>query len=316
MYLIQNTSTNPYFNLALEEYLLRQTDDAYIILWRSKSTIVVGKHQNLHAELKQVDVTKRGLQIARRMSGGGTVYHDLGNLNFSFIQKGEQGKLVNFKQFIEPVVNFLQEIGVNAVLNPRNDITVDGLKVSGNAEHVFKSKVLHHGTLLFNADLSSLRGCLRAADSQFKGRGVPSFRSKVGNIADSFSQEMTIEVFTEKLGAYLGAKFGAKLAPIDSFDVPAIEKLATEKYSTWDWVFGYSPAYELKKEVVYNEKPATVHLKVRKGIVEEATVLVGGDSDEALQEFFMKERLDYEFLCSKSTKYANISEKFIFELFE
>ena len=156
-----STNRDIYFNLALEEYLLMHEVDDYFVLWQSEPAVVVGKHQNTLAEINYRFVSEKNIRVARRLSGGGTVYHDQGNLNFTYIANGEPGKLVDFKRFIEPVIHFLGTLGIDAQQGLKNEILVRGKKISGNAEHVYKNRVLHHGTLLFHSDLHLLRECLR-----------------------------------------------------------------------------------------------------------------------------------------------------------
>ncbi len=156
MLCIQSPSRDPYFNLAAEEYLLKQSTDDVFMLWQSSPVVVSGKHQNVYAEMNYRYIREKGILVARRLTGGGTVYHDPGNINFSFIRQGEAGKMVDFTGFIEPVIRFVNSLGVHASQGPKHEIMVNGKKISGNAEHVFKNRVLHHGTLLFDAALDEL----------------------------------------------------------------------------------------------------------------------------------------------------------------
>ncbi len=145
-------NTNPYFCLAAEEYFLKNFDDDIFMLWQSDDTIVVGKHQNALGEINYRFVRKNNITVARRISGGGTVFHDSGNVNFSFIKNVKSSAEISFKQFTEPVVNTLAKLDIIATTSGRNDLLIEGKKISGNAEHIFKKRVLHHGTLLYNSD--------------------------------------------------------------------------------------------------------------------------------------------------------------------
>ena len=156
MICIADHRTDPYFNLAAEEYLLKSKNEDYFMLWRNEPSIVVGKHQNALAEIDLLYAREKGFKVARRISGGGTVFHDLGNLNFSFISNGEEGKLINYRKYATPIVEVLGMLGIEATFSKRDDILIEGMKISGNASHVYKQRVLHHGTLLFSSDLSDL----------------------------------------------------------------------------------------------------------------------------------------------------------------
>ena len=289
MYLYINPSLDCYYNLALEEYLLRKTNHDYIVLWRSNDSVVIGKHQNLHAEVIEPNAIKNQIKIARRLSGGGTVFHDLGNLNFTFIKTGNLGKLVDFKSFIEPINQFLVEMGVPAELSNRNDIMINGKKVSGNAEHVFKNRVLHHGTLLFNSDLVKLNGVLRKDPSLFKGRGVQSVRKPVTRILDFLPQQISIETFIDKLSNYLSNVFLLKNFYLDDEQKLLIKRLSNEKYKTKEWVYDYSPSFELNKII----DKQNINIKVKAGKIEEI------ESQNFSSDFLLRlkgMRFDYESL--------------------
>ncbi len=264
MQLIYNNSTDCYFNLALEEYLLRQTNEDFIILWRSEDSVVIGKHQNLHAELVEPVAIDNNIKIARRLSGGGTVFHDLGNLNFSFIKNGEVGKLVDFKQFISPLANFLNELGVPAQLSERNDIMIEGKKVSGNAEHVFKNRVLHHGTLLFSSSIDKLSSVLRKDPSAFQGKAVQSVRKAVTKISDYLPQALTIDEFINRTGAFLQKYFSADVFEFSNDIYRKIDEIAQNKYRTEEWIYDYSPKFNLEREISEGE----VSIVVKNGKIE------------------------------------------------
>ncbi|MBN2814917.1 MAG: lipoate--protein ligase family protein, partial [Bacteroidales bacterium] len=182
MLFLTSEITDPYYNLATEEYLLRQLHDDVFMLWISRPVIVVGKHQNALAEINYRFVSDNHIDVARRLTGGGAVFHDEGNVNFAFIRAGEPGRLVDFNAFIEPVTAFLQTLGVEALRGPKNEILVNGLKISGNAEHVYKNRVLHHGTLLYQSNLDRLRQSLKPSGGRYIDKAVQSNRSSVTNL--------------------------------------------------------------------------------------------------------------------------------------
>jgi len=178
MLIVNRPHTDPWFNIAAEEYFLKNFQEDIFMLWQNEASIIVGKHQNTLAEINYPYVKENGIPVIRRISGGGTVFHDLGNLNFTFIQNGEKGKLVDFRKFTDPILAVLNKMGVPAVFEGKNDLRVDGLKISGNAEHVFKNRVLHHGTLLFSSVLNDLGKALKVKTDRFTDKAVKSIRFK------------------------------------------------------------------------------------------------------------------------------------------
>jgi lipoate-protein ligase A len=203
MQLLISQSTEPEINLATEEFLLKHSGENIVFLYRNKKCVVVGKHQNAMAEINYRFVKENNIPVIRRISGGGTVYHDEGNLNFTFLQNGEEGNLVNFKAFISPVAAFLKELGAPAVIGPRNDILLDGLKVSGNAEHIYRKRTLHHGTLLFSSTLTDLRNALHTESGKYTDKAVKSVRSKVTNIKENIAGDWTTDQFFHRFADFL-----------------------------------------------------------------------------------------------------------------
>ncbi len=172
---IKNPETNPYFNLAAEEYVLKNFNDDCFMLWRNRPSIIVGKHQNTLSEININHVKENNIDVVRRLSGGGAVFHDLGNLNFTFIKNvNNESNLVDFKKYTQPIIDVLKHLGVDAKFEGRNDIMINGRKVSGNAEHVFKRRVLHHGTLLFSSVMADLSKVLKVNPLKYQDKGVKS----------------------------------------------------------------------------------------------------------------------------------------------
>ena len=205
------------------------------MLWRSRPTVVVGKHQNALAEINHEFVRKNDIPVARRLSGGGTVFHDPGNLNFTFIRTVEKIQEVNFKIFTTPIVEALMKLGVEAYTTGRNDLMIDGKKISGNAEHVHKNRVLHHGTLLFDSQLDALKGALKADLSKFEDKAVQSNRSEVTNIAPFLPDSMSVEDFGNHMFSAISKQMtGYQMYIPTEDDRAAIQKLSDEKYRTWD----------------------------------------------------------------------------------
>lgn len=276
MICINLPSTDPYFNLAVEEFFLKNSTDDILILWQSIPSVVVGKHQNMMAEVNYPYVMDRKIPVIRRLSGGGTVFHDLGNINFTYIANGKEGHIVDFKRFTQPIVDFLNEMGVPACLSGRNDILVDGFKFSGNAEHVFKSRVLHHGTILFSADLNALSKGIHPTGGTYSDSSVKSVRSKVANLQDYFNPPLTVDSFRSSLFGYLLMRHYSAEYNLSEEEVGAIQSLADSKYRTWAWNFGYSPDYKFTTKAD-DGLPLQVELSVSKGIIREAFVRCKGE---------------------------------------
>jgi len=275
MLCIQNNITNPYFNLAAEEYVLRNFKENCFMLWRNKPSIIVGKHQNTLAEINFEYVKENNIDVVRRLSGGGAVFHDLGNLNFTFIQNVEgNDNLVDFKKYTKPIIEVLHQLGINARFEGRNDIMVDGKKISGNAEHIFKKRVLHHGTLLFSSVISDLSKALKVNPLKYHDKGVKSVRSRVTNISDYLLEKMTVMEFRDKILSYiLDSDDKAKIYKYSENDIEQINQLVKDKYSTWKWNFGYSPKYNFEKSVVTKNGRFEIQMNIEKGFIKNIKIL-------------------------------------------
>jgi len=271
MLCIDRTQTNPYFNIAAEEYVLKTFTEDVFMLWRNEPCIVVGKHQNTLAEINLDFVKVKNIPVVRRITGGGTVFHDLGNINFTFIKNGVEEKLVDFRKFTLPIIEVLQHLGIEARFEGRNDLTIDGKKFSGNAEHVHKNRVLHHGTMLFASDLSQLSDALKVDPLKFSDKAVKSVRSRVTNISSHLEKPMSVTEFMLAVQEYLLHRFKDVIfSHFTPEDEQNITRLVDNKYKTWDWNFGYSPDYNFEKKIKVNGGNIQVHLEVQNGIIEKA----------------------------------------------
>jgi len=273
MLCIHLQNTDPYFCLAAEEYLLKNFSDDIFMLWQSKKAVVVGKHQNLLAEINYPFVRENNIALCRRISGGGTVFHDAGNVNFSFIKNVKSPAEIGFKMFTAPVVDALAKLGVTATTSGRNDLLIEGLKISGNAEHVYKNRVLHHGTLLFDSDLKNLGQAIKVVPGKYESKAVQSNRSPVANISQFLKTPMTTGEFVQFLLDVQLENRENSFYFLNENDIQTIEKLSAEKFKTWDWNFGYSPKYTFRNEMEVDGKKLSVKLVVEKGVIVEAEIL-------------------------------------------
>ncbi|MDR2184035.1 MAG: lipoate--protein ligase [Clostridiales bacterium] len=239
-------STNPHFNLALEQHLF---DTAYarhvFMLWQNDNAIIIGKNQNTEAEINRQFVEQKGIKVARRLSGGGAVYHDMGNLNFTFIVP--DGDDINFQFFCRPVMQTLAQFGVTAEIRGRNDITIKGKKFSGNAQYRKSGRVMHHGTIMFDSDLETLQAALSPPAAKLQSKGVASVRSRVTNISEHLEGGITLADFKSALAKNVLPRDFEIYMPDDA-DTAAITQLHDELYSTWQWNFGASPRYAAQKK--------------------------------------------------------------------
>lgn len=244
------------------------------MLWQNDNAIIVGKHQNALAEINLDYVREHDIKVVRRLSGGGAVYHDMGNLNFTFTRTSDQeNDLVDFKRYTQPIIAVLQEMGVNAEFSGRNDIMIEGKKFSGNAEHVFKNKVMHHGTLLFSSNMPNISGALKINPLKYKDRAVKSVPKRVTNIQDHLPEKMTVEEFADRIMDYIIRNYeDCRLYEFTEDDLAKIEQIKKDKYQTWEWNFGYSPNYDFKQGVKTQGGLLEMNMNVAQGIIQELKI--------------------------------------------
>ena len=258
----QSPFTDPFVNLALEEQLFLHRQEELFLLWRNEPTIVVGRFQNTSEEINGALARNSGVHVVRRMTGGGAVYHDLGNVNYSYILNRNPGGDPSFEELAAPMLAALNRLGIPAQCGGRNDILLDGRKCSGGARHVGKDRLLYHGTLLFATDLDRMADLLTPDAAKFQSKGIASVRSRVVNISDCVTME---------LAAFMVGLFSDPPEPLDPALIAAAQRLADEKYRTWDWNYGYSPRYTYQNGV-RTRQGGTLRtaLKVEEGIIKEA----------------------------------------------
>lgn len=273
MLCIIRTETDPYFNLAAEEYVLHEFTEDCFMLWRNEPSVIVGKHQNTLAEINYDYITTNKIKVVRRISGGGTVFHDLGNINFTFVMNGEPGQMVDFRRFTQPIIDVLATLGIEARFEGRNDLTIGGRKFSGNAEHVHRNRVLHHGTLLYNAKIADLTAALNVDPDKFHDKAIKSVRSRVTNISEHLPEPLAIQDFIALVMKHVTGMYpDACLYEFTEVDRKGIRELVRTKYSTWDWNFGYSPKYNFKKSIRTNGGKVEFNFDVQNGIIQQASI--------------------------------------------
>jgi len=267
--------TDPRINLAIEEYALKNLDinETYLLFYINEPSIIIGKNQNTIEEINTEYVEKNGIHVVRRLSGGGAVYHDLGNLNFSFITKDDGESFHNFRKFTEPVVNALRKLGVDAELSGRNDLLAEGRKISGNAQFSTKGRMFSHGTLLFDSEIESVVSALNVKKDKIESKGIKSIRSRVANISEFLSEKVTIEEFRSLLLKNIFE--GMDEIPeyiLTEKDWENIHELSKERYQNWDWNYGKSPKFNLQHSHRFPVGQIDVRFEVNKGIIENCKI--------------------------------------------
>jgi len=267
MNLLLSTSTDPYWNLATEEYLLKNSRENFIFIYRNQPCVVVGKHQNTLKEINTSYILKNKILVARRLSGGGAVYHDEENINFSFIQTISPGENLSYKAIIDPVTKFLKQLFPEIIFSDRNDLILHGKKISGSAMHVFKDRVLAHGTLLVNCNLTHLTESLHGHTHRYTDRAISSKRAEIMNLSE-LDKMLTADTLFTKMKDFFESSIGFdKLFAISDTMSLRIHELVILKYNTEDWIFGYSPKYSYQNSFAYGKKIIDYTLEVEKGII-------------------------------------------------
>ncbi|MFA5576871.1 MAG: lipoate--protein ligase [Tissierellaceae bacterium] len=288
-YLVNN-SNDPSYNLAFEEYCFKQLDlkEDYVILWINGPAIIVGKNQNTLEEINQDYVDENGIRVVRRITGGGAVYHDLGNLNFSIISMSSGPETIDFKKYNIPIVKSLEKLGINSELSGRNDITIDGKKFSGIAQSVWKKRVLNHGTLLFDTKLDTLSKALNVKQDKIESKGVKSVRSRVTNIKPYMTKDVDIYGFRDLLLKSIFEMEGQEAIEhkLSEEDLRNIDKLYEEKYSSWEWNYGESPKFNYQNYKRFAFGSIDIRFNVVNGLIKDCKIYGDffGTADVAILE--------------------------------
>lgn len=272
MIYIVNQSNKPDFNIALEEYCFKnlKQHEKIFILWINEPSIIIGKHQNAIEEINAEYVKEHGINVVRRISGGGAVYHDHNNLNYTIISNEEKGADFDFKTFSKPVIDTLNELGVDAEFSGRNDILIDGKKICGNAQAYIKGRIMHHGCLLFDTDLSVLSKALEIPKDMIKSSSTKSVRSAVDNILPNLPEKLTVEQFSEKILEHMKIRFPEMTEyKLSDKELEEIESIRASKFGSWDWNWGQSPKFDIDRHSRYGAGKIQVFANVKNAVIQD-----------------------------------------------
>ncbi|HHL0736978.1 TPA: lipoate--protein ligase [Streptococcus agalactiae] len=275
---IVNTSNDPAYNVALEAYAFQKlTDiDEIFILWINEPTIIIGRHQNTIQEINKEFIDKNGIHVVRRLSGGGAVYHDLNNLNYTIISNNTQEGAFDFQTFSKPVIDTLAKLGVKAEFTGRNDLEINGQKFAGNAQAYYKGRMMHHGCLLFDVDMSVLGQALKVSKDKIESKGIKSVRARVTNIVDHLSDKITVQEFSDAILAQMKEEY----PEMDEYvlsdaELSEIQAMRDNQFATWDWTYGKAPEYTIERGVRYPAGKITTYANVENSTIK--SVKIFGD---------------------------------------
>lgn len=267
---IVNTSNDPAYNVALEAYAFQKlTDiDEIFILWINEPAIIIGRHQNTIQEINKEFIDKNGIHVVRRLSGGGAVYHDLNNLNYTIISNNTQEGAFDFQTFSKPVIDTLAKLGVKAEFTGRNDLEINGQKFAGNAQAYYKGRMMHHGCLLFDVDMSVLGQALKVSKDKIESKGIKSVRARVTNIVDHLSDKITVQEFSDAILAQVKEEY----PEMDEYvlsdaELSEIQAMRDNQFATWDWTYGKAPEYTIERGVRYPAGKITTYANVENSTI-------------------------------------------------
>ncbi|WP_027967439.1 lipoate--protein ligase [Halomonas halocynthiae] len=278
IYIDNEGITDPHINLAIEEHCIRHlpAGEDYLLFYINAPSIIIGRNQNTLEEIHQSYIDEHGIHVVRRISGGGAVYHDHGNLNFSFLTDFSKDKLNNFKQFAAPIIKVLNALDVPAEMKGRNDIVVGDKKISGNAQFSSTKRMFNHGTLLLDCDLSQVAKALDVKMTKITSKGHKSARARVANIAEFLEDPLSTDAFKEKILASLFPEgTERKTYHLSADDWTSINTLVDEKYRQWDWNYGRSPDFDIQRTRHFTAGIIDFRLKVKRGGIIENVKIYG-----------------------------------------
>jgi len=283
MIYIETGSTDVYHNFALEYYFAarKKLGDTVFLFWRTSPTLMVGKYQNTLEEIRRDYAEAHGIRVVRRMSGGGTIYTDMGGWQFTFIEQGDADE-IRFQTYTRPIVDALRALGVPADFNGRNDLLINGRKISGNAQYKLAGSTVHHGSLLFDTDIGQMVASTTVADEKILSKSIRSVRERVTNISEHLPSSMDAEAFKAHMVGFITRGGAARYEPTAG-DLAEIGRIAREKFAAWEWCYGMNPKFSIVRSGRFPGGRIDFRLEVRKGLIEGAAV--NGD-------FFAGEKAD------------------------
>ena len=273
---LKNPNTHPHYNMAFDEYCLESLpiDEPVFFLWQNKPSVIVGFNQEVNTEVNLEYLNQQGITLARRVTGGGAVYHDFGNLNYTIVGRSEDLER-DYPEYASLMMKALQALGVPATISGRNDILVEGKKISGFAKRVCKNRLMVHGTLMFNVDVDVLTHVLNPSNSKLQSKGIASVRSRVANLSDYLPELADIQSFKNRLEDILSNHYADEEYQLSEEDMANIQSLADEKFSTWEWNYGRSPKATLVHTARLACGTVEIHLTLAENRI--ATCRFGGD---------------------------------------
>ncbi|MBF7093859.1 lipoate--protein ligase [Streptococcus sp. HF-1907] len=302
---IVNTSKNPAYNIALEAYAfkeLRDIDEIFI-LWINEPAIIIGKHQNTIQEINKEFTDAHNIHVVRRLSGGGAVYHDLNNLNYTIISNKANEGAFDFKTFSKPVIDTLAKMGVKAEFTGRNDLEINGQKFAGNAQAYYKGRMMHHGCLLFDVDMTVLAQALKVSKDKIESKGVKSVRARVTNIIDHLEKKITVQEFSDAILAQMKEEYPEmEEYVLNEAELAAIQDLRDQQFATWDWTYGKAPEYTIERSVRYPAGKITTYANVENSIIKGIRIygdFFGVRGVEDIENLLIGVRYDYQDILEK-----------------
>lgn len=268
MKIVLNEGTNLGFNMAAEEYMMKNFEDDIFMLWRASRSVLIGKNQNSLEEINYDYVRENQIPVIRRLSGGGTVFCDLGNTNFAFIVSDKES-FSDFRKFTTPILEVLKKLGVKAEFSGRNDLTIEGKKFSGNAQYKHKDRLLHHGTLLFSSDIGDLTSAINPKKIKYESKGVDSVKSRVTNISAHLDDDLDIMGFRKMINQHIKETVAnSEFYEFTEEEIKKIEKIEHERFNTWEWNYGNSPKYSLNQTKKFMGGVVEISFEIKNGKIE------------------------------------------------
>ncbi|MCK5946011.1 MAG: lipoate--protein ligase [Mycoplasmataceae bacterium] len=268
MKIILSKSNNPYYNLSLEEMVLKDEtmSDQYLMIYQNDNTIVVGRNQNIYEEINTEYINENKINLVRRVSGGGSVYHDGGNVNFSFITDKKSN---SYAEFLEPIIEFLKSLGLDAKFHGKNDVHANGFKISGNAQYIYKQRMFHHGTLLFDSTLEVLSKALKPNKLKLESKSLKSIRQRVSNIRPLLNKDMDTKQFVSSLIDFFGKE---NLVDMDNYKSDELKALINVRKSD-DWIFGKNPEFDVELEKRFKGGGVKIKLDILKNHIKDIAIV-------------------------------------------